>query len=353
MDTIKKYYSWAFGVAIAGMIGGFVLGFYQTGTFFGGLGVVLTVAILAILETSLSFDNAVANAKVLENWPKLWVDRFVNWGMPIAVFGMRGFFPIAIVSVTTGLSMLAVSKLALFEPAVYTTHLRAVHHEVSGFGGAFLFMVALGFLLAEKHVYWLEAIETRLTKLGQVEAIAAAITLVIVMLVSNLFDNPVHGSEFMRAGIWGVITFILVHGLGSVLGGEGDESGNKIVRAGVMGFAYLEVLDASFSFDGVIGAFVLTNYLPVIMIGLGIGAMFVRSMTIHLVEAKTLAEFRYLEHGAFWAIFALACLMFGSGVGYELPEWATGLIGAAFIGLAFLNSLSYNRREALSAATTN
>ncbi|PZR67659.1 MAG: hypothetical protein DI537_50060, partial [Stutzerimonas stutzeri] len=168
-----------------------------------------------------------------------------------------------------------------------------------------------------------------------------------------LFADPAHGSEFFIAGVWGVVTFILAHGLGSLLGGEGDEDGDDttsghggaIVKAGLAGFLYLEILDASFSFDGVIGAFVLTNYLPVIALGLGVGAFFVRSMTIHLVDAGTLAEYRYLEHGAFYAIFALAVLMFGSGIGYELPEWATGLIGAAFIGLAFINSLSYNRRN--------
>lgn len=351
METLNRYYRWAFIIAILGIISGFGVGIYQTGTIAGGFAVALTVGILAILETSLSFDNAVANARVLENWDKKWVDRFVNWGMPVAVFGMRGFFPIVIVSVTTGLGMWAVLVMALTNPAEYATHLKSVHHEVAGFGGAFLFMVAFGFFFEEKHVYWLEWAETRLTKLGQIEGVAAAFTLGIIAIVSSLFADTTHGQQFFFAGVLGVIAFILAHGLGSLLGGEDDEAGGKIVRAGVMGFAYLEVLDASFSFDGVIGAFVLTNYLPVIMLGLGIGAFFVRSMTIHLVEAKTLAEFRYLEHGAFYAILALAVLMFGSGLGYELPEWATGLIGAAFIGLAFINSLSFNRREALASAT--
>ena len=91
------------------------------------------------------------------------------------------------------------------------------------------------------------------------------------------------------------------------------------------------MLDASFSFDGVIGAFALSNNLFVIAIGLGIGAMFVRSLTIMLVEQGTLTEYRYLEHGAFYAIIALGVIMFLKTV-MPFPEAVTGLVGAAFIG---------------------
>ena len=90
---------------------------------------------------------------------------------------------------------------------------------------------------------------------------------------------------------------------------------------------YLEVLDASFSFDGVIGAFALTHNLFIIAIGLGIGAMYVRSMTIMLVERGTLAEYRFLEHGAFYAIIALSVIMFVQPL-MHIPEVITGLVGA-------------------------
>lgn len=350
MEILKKYYGWSFAFAIAAVLGGFAIGFQQSGTIAGALGVALTVTILAVLETSLSFDNAVVNARILSGWDAKWRQIFLTWGIWIAVFGMRIVFPIAIVSVATGINPLAITQMALLAPTEYAHHLHAIHHEVAGFGGAFLFMVAFGFFFEEKHVYWLEAIETRLTRLGQIEGVSAAFTLIIVLLVSKLFPDAAHGQQFFISGVWGVVTFILAHGLGSLLGGGEDDGENavagQVIKAGIAGFLYLEILDASFSFDGVIGAFVLTNYLPVIALGLGVGAFFVRSMTIHLVDAGTLAEYRYLEHGAFYAIFALAVLMFGSGIGYELPEWATGLIGAAFIGFAFINSLSYNRKTA-------
>ena len=118
-----------------------------------------------------------------------------------------------------------------------------------------------------------------------------------------------------------------------------------IVKGGIGGFLYLEVLDASFSFDGVIGAFAITSDVVIIMLGLAIGAMFVRSMTIYLVDKGTLDEFIYLEHGAHYAIGALAIIMLLS-MKFHVPELVTGLIGIAFIGLAILGSLKYRKDHA-------
>jgi hypothetical protein len=104
------------------------------------------------------------------------------------------------------------------------------------------------------------------------------------------------------------------------------------------------VLDASFSFDGVIGAFAITNDVVIIMLGLAIGAMFVRSLTVYLVERGTLDEFVFLEHGAHYAIGILALIMFAS-VKYEIAEWFTGLSGVAFIAVSLWSSIRYKRRE--------
>jgi hypothetical protein len=127
----------------------------------------------------------------------------------------------------------------------------------------------------------------------------------------------------------------------------GPETVQGVHRASAASFLYLEVLDASFSFDGVIGAFALTNNLFIIAIGLGIGAMFVRSLTVMLVEKGTLASYRYLEHGAFYAIGALALLML-VGTAVEVPDALTGLIGAVFIGLSLWQSIRYNRARQAS-----
>ena len=347
-----KYYKFSVAFAIFAVVLGYVL---------WGPAAALIIAVLGVLETSLSFDNAVVNARVLEHWDHKWRQRFLMWGILVAVFGMRIIFPVAIVSVATGIGPFAVTNMALNDPAAYAAHLKSVHHEVAGFGGAFLFMVAFGYFFEEKQVYWWEAIERRLTKFGQLEGVAGAVTLAMMAVISKLFSDPAHGTEFLLAGVWGVVTFIIAHGIGTVLG-SGDEDGDDadesnplapaVIKAGIAGFLYLEILDASFSFDGVIGAFVLSNYLPIIALGLGVGAFFVRSMTIHLVEAGTLAEYRYLEHGAFYAILALATIMFASGLGYELPEWATGLMSAGLIASAVLHSIVVNRREAATNSTT-
>lgn len=111
----------------------------------------------------------------------------------------------------------------------------------------------------------------------------------------------------------------------------------------LISFIYLELIDASFSLDGVLGAFALSKDIIIISIGLAIGAMFVRSLTIMLVEKKTLAQFIYLEAGAHWAIGALSILMLVSAV-REVPEVLTGLIGLLFIVGAFISSIMHNKK---------
>jgi hypothetical protein len=139
------------------------------------------------------------------------------------------------------------------------------------------------------------------------------------------------------------LTFLLVEVLGGVLD-KNEEAMSGAARGGLGAFLYLEVLDASFSFDGVIGAFALSHNLFVIAIGLGIGAMYVRSMTVMLVEKGTLAQFRYLEHGAFYAILILSVIMYFQTI-VHIPEVITGLGGAGLIGIALWSSIRWNRRN--------
>jgi hypothetical protein len=159
------------------------------------------------------------------------------------------------------------------------------------------------------------------------------------------------------SGVLGLCTYLLVSSLDSFFEQDDDEEeefGQKLEKGKalhVVGkqafflFLYLEVLDASFSFDGVVGAFAITSDPIIIAIGLGIGAMFIRSLTVFLVRKGTLSEYVYLEHGALWAIGALAVILLVT-IEYEVPELVTGLIGVAFIGAALLSSIYRNRREA-------
>jgi len=310
------------------------------GFFVGGLAGAATVLFLTVLETSLSFDNAVVNAGVLRNWDEVWRRRFLFWGILVAVFGMRLLFPVLIVAVTAGIGPLAAVKLAVSNPDEYARKLVAAHHQIAAFGGAFLLMVFLKFFVARhKTEHWFELLERPLTRLGKMEAIEGALTLIAILLVSRLLADPSRG-EFVVAGVWGVIAFIIAKGAAALLGGE--EESQQVVRQGAAGFLYLELLDASFSFDGVVGAFAMTNNLLVIALGLGAGAMFVRSFTLFLVDRGTLEHYRYLEHGAFWAIGALAVLMF-AGVKWHIPEAVTGLLGALLIVASIFSSIRARR----------
>ncbi len=317
------------------------------GYFIGGWVGVYTMSILAILEVSLSVDNAVVNAKILSSWDHKWRQRFIVWGMIVAVFGMRLIFPIVIVSVTTGLNPLAVLQMATYSPNEYAAALEAVHHEVLAFGGAFLMMVSLGFFLnTHKEEHWLTWFEKPLTKLGRIEAVEMVVVLLALYGVSSVLPQA-DQLKVLISGIFGLVTFIAVKGFASLMGSneEGEESAAEhIIKQGIGGFIYLEVLDASFSFDGVIGAFALSNNIFIIMLGLGIGAFAVRSITIMLVDRGTMATYRYLEHGAFWAIAALASIMM-IGVVFEIPEWFTGLVGALMILLALVSSIRANKKE--------
>lgn len=314
--------------------------------------------ILAIMEVSLSFDNAVVNASVLRNWNHFWKMLFLTVGILVAVFGMRLIFPILIVAVTADMGMMEVVKLALNDPMAYSARLMEHHPEIAAFGGTFLLMVFLNFFFDdEKETHWFRWIESKLAHLASVPAMSVFIALVAMLIMAAHVDEAKRLVVTM-AGIWGIVVYIGVKVLSHLLGGEPevDDNGNAVtqgadgvskgvVKAGIGGFLYLEVLDASFSFDGVIGAFAITSDVVIIMLGLAIGAIFVRSMTIYLVEKGTLEAYIFLEHGAHYAIGALAFIMITSGTGVHVPEVVTGLIGVAFIVWAVIASIQYNKRQ--------
>jgi len=343
-----KYFTTSFIVTGFGLAAGAGVGWYYRHTGEGILSTVFIVAVLSVLEVSLSFDNAVVNASVLRDMTPLWRHRFLTWGIAIAVFGMRLVFPLVVVSVVAWLNPWEALRLAALEPAEYARILTSAHIPLGAFGGAFLGMVCLKYFFdAEKVIHWIVPVERQLSRLGKFEAGALG----VMMVALYTFSRYVHAGEehaFLVAGIFGLVTFIVVDGIGAAM--EVDEDAMKNVhRASAASFLYLEVLDASFSFDGVIGAFALTNNLFIIAIGLGVGAMFVRSLTVMLVERGTLDAYRFLEHGAFWAIGALALLML-IGTVMDVPEVVTGLIGAAFIGLSIWSSIHYRRTTAGSGA---
>jgi len=309
------------------------------------------VIVLGIMEVSLSFDNAVVNASVLKDMDEKWRQLFLTVGILIAVFGMRLVFPIVIVAVATGLGIFEVIQMALQTPAEYSRHLMESHAGIAAFGGMFLLLVFLSFMFDdEKDVHWLGVIEEKMALLGRLEVMNIFIALAVLLGLQWIL--PIDDETRMTvlvAGLGGIVLYIAVSSLDVFFEDEaaGKAAVNTAKRNGLAGFLYLEVLDASFSFDGVIGAFAITSDVVIIMLGLAIGAMFVRSLTIHLVHKGTLDEYVFLEHGAHYGIGALAIIMLLS-IHWHISEIITGLIGVTFIGLSVYSSIRHKKQAALA-----
>ena len=331
-----SYFRAALAVTVIGLLLGVWVGWAFTGTLAGTLSIFLICAILAVLEISLSFDNAIVNANKLKTMRPVWRRRFLTWGILIAVFGMRIVFPLAVVVIAAKVGPWEAVRLAATDPGRYAEIMEGAELSISAFGGTFLMMVALNYFFdPEKDIHWLGRIERRFVDWSAIRGVEVAFVLALMLAFGALQEGE-EGPEFVVSAIWGLMTFLLVDVLGRVL--DSANAAGDAVRGGLGAFLYLEVLDASFSFDGVIGAFALSNNLFVIAIGLGIGAMYVRSMTIMLVEKGTLVEYRFLEHGAFYAILFLSVVMYANSV-FHVPEVVTGLGGVVLIGLALRSSV--------------
>lgn len=298
-------------------------------------------ALLSLMEVTLSFDNAVVNAAVLRGMEEKWQKRFLTWGILIAVFGMRLLFPLVIVAMATGLSMVDVGQLALDNPEEYSRHVLNSHISIAAFGGMFLLMVFFHYFFDEdKDIHWLEPIEKRLAKMGKLESVEVIIALTLLFGL-HLLLPPESRYEALMAGMVGVVLYVAVNSMTALLSG-GDEAGTALAYGGFMGFMYLQILDASFSLDGVIGALAMSKDIVIIMLGLGIGAFFVRSMTVYMVRKGTLDEFVFLEHGAHYGIGALAAIMLISMM-VHVSEVITGLVGAGFVGFSLISSIRHKR----------
>jgi hypothetical protein len=302
-----------------------------------GLTAFFTALLLVILEITLSFDNAVVNAKVLERMTPKWQRRFLTWGIFIAVFLTRAVLPILIVSASVVLSPWVVAKMALFDPGHYGELLESAKYTIYSFGGIFLTMVALKYFFdSRKERHWLHWVEKHLSKWGNIEAIEIALALSALALVAIYV--PGHELEILLAGIVGIVLFIIVQGIANSFA---VETSGAVASAGLALFVYLNILDAAFSLDSVVGAFALSTQLPIIIVGLGIGAYFVRALTVYMVEKGTLDALVYIEHGAHWAILGLALAMLAS-MFVEVPEPVTGLIGLSFLIVAYISSVRTN-----------
>lgn len=320
-----------FGFSIFLTVAGLMASFY----YFGIAGL-FTCAILIAIEMAFSFDNAVVNAKILERLSHFWRQLFLTVGMVVAIVGMRFVFPIIIVMITAGLGWHEVLDSALNHPEQYAEYLEEAHPMISAFGGSFLMALSLYFFFdVAREELWLKRIEGPLQKVKGAAWMPAILTTLLVVVISRFVD---HSETVLKAGLLGAITYVAMKGVIDGLG-KLAPSDQKIYSgwAAFLAFMYLQLLDASFSFDGVLGAFAITDKIILIAIGLGVGAIWVRSMTIYLVDHGILNNYKYLEHGAHYAILILAAALFIS-LFHEVPDVVTGITGIGVIVASFIAS---------------
>ncbi|MBL1100078.1 DUF475 domain-containing protein [Streptomyces coffeae] len=373
---LLKTFGWSFAVTAGGLA--------LAGVLWGWKGLAI-VGILSILEISLSFDNAVINAGILRKMNAFWQKIFLTVGILIAVFGMRLVFPVVIVAITAKLGPIEAVDLAINDKEKYEHLVTAAHPSIAAFGGIFLLMIFLDFIFEERDIKWLAWLEKPLAKLGKLDTFSIVVALGVLLIAATTVATDVaHGggdksSTVLLSGVAGLVTYLIVGGISGYFEDkleedeeedDEDESDEKSGKdnadekavaanggqrggATVMGlagkaaffmFLYLEVIDASFSFDGVISAFAITNDIFEIGLGLGIGAMYIRSLTVYLVRKGTLDDYVYLEHGAHYAIGALALILIVT-IKYEIHEVITGLVGVVLIGASYWSSVVRNRRE--------
>ncbi|MFD7861704.1 DUF475 domain-containing protein [Streptomyces sp. NPDC057682] len=362
---LLKTFGWSFAITVLGLIAAW---------FYGGWEAFGVVAILSVLEISLSFDNAVVNAGILKKMSAFWQKIFLTIGVLIAVFGMRLVFPVVIVAISAKLGPIEAIDLSFNDPDRYKELVTDAHPAIAAFGGMFLLMIFLDFIFEDRDIQWLRWIERPLAKLGKVDMLSVCIALIVLLISALTFAGNAHqhggghadkAETVLLAGVAGLITYLIVGGLSGYFEDKLEEeeereheeeeeakrSGKKISAIALSGkaaffmFLYLEVLDASFSFDGVIGAFAITNEIVLMALGLGIGAMYVRSLTVYLVRQGTLDDYVYLEHGAHYAIGALAVLLLIT-IQYQINELITGLVGVVLIAWSFWSSVRRNKAEA-------
>ncbi|MCX5396753.1 DUF475 domain-containing protein [Streptomyces sp. NBC_00102] len=365
---LLKTFGWSIAITALGLV---------AAAFYGGWQAFGVVAILAVLEISLSFDNAVINAGILKKMSAFWQKIFLTIGVLIAVFGMRLVFPVVIVAISAKLGPIEAIDLSFNDPDRYKQLVTDAHPSIAAFGGMFLLMIFLDFIFEDRDIQWLRWIERPLAKLGKVDMLSVCVALIVLLISSLTVATHAHQhggahadktSTVLLAGVAGLITYLVVGGLSGFFENkleeeeerehEAEEEARKsgksaaapVVLAGKAAFfmfLYLEVLDASFSFDGVIGAFAITNEIVLMALGLGIGAMYVRSLTVYLVRQGTLDDYVYLEHGAHYAIGALSVILLVT-IRYEINEIITGLVGVVLIAWSFWSSV--RRNKALEAA---
>ena len=295
------------------------------------LSIVLIIAGLCLFETITSIDNAIINAEVLSTMGERARKWFLLWGLLFAVFAIRGLLPWLIVWMSTP-SLGPIGALtATFssDPVVIAAIEQSAPILLMG-GGVFLLFLFFHWLFLEEKNFGLMGERYIATKGVWFFAIVSVLLAAIVWFALEKSPMMAFGA------VIGSTAFFIVHGFR-----QNAEAAERTMLHGNMSdiskIFYLEVIDATFSIDGVIGAFAFTMAVPLIIIGSGLGAFVVREMTIRNMDK--IKKYLYLKNGAMYSILILGCIMILDSFGFPIPFWVSPLLTFGVVGWFLLKSL--------------
>lgn len=301
------------------------------------LSALLTVAGLCLFETISSIDNAIINAEVLATMREKARKWFLIWGLFIAVFLIRGLLPWLIVwAVLPGLGPIgALTATFSSDPAVHQAIETSTPILLIG-GGTFLVFLFFHWLFLEPKHYGLRGEKFFMRQGVWFYAVVSILLTAIVWFA--LQQNPL----MAFGAVVGSTAFFITHGFKE----NAAQSERELMREGLSDISkifYLEVIDATFSIDGVLGAFAFTLSVPLILLGNGLGALVVRELTLGNIER--VKKYIYLKNGAMYSILFLGAIMLSDSFGLHIPSWFSPVITFGVIGFFFLKS-----RRAMPAA---
>jgi len=290
--------------------------------------IIVIVIGLTLFETISSVDNAVVNADVLATMSPRWRRWFLVYGILAAVFVVRGFLPLAIVYASTpGLGLVgAFTATFSGDPTVKEVIERQTPILLAG-GGIFLVLLFLHWLFTETKKYAF-FIERHIHKHYYFWFYAVASVLLLTIVWATVRMSPL----IALGAVCGSTGFFIVSGFKK----NAEEKERQLAAGNLSDMSkvlYLELIDATFSIDGVLGAFAFTVSVPLILIGNGLGALVVRYFTVHGV--KTVQKYAYLKNGAMYSIGLLGVIMLLESFGRHVPSWTAPLITVAVVGLFF------------------
>jgi len=297
----------------------------------------LIVLGLAVFEIISSADNAIINAEVLSTMSAKGRRWFLLWGILFAVFVVRGFLPLLIVWLTLPEFGFLGALTATFssDPAVH----RAIEGSAPVLlmsGGIFLVFLFLHWLFLEQKEYGMIGERFFYGKGLWFYAVASVILCLVVWFSLRI------GSMLAFGGVIGSTLFFITSGFKA----NAERTEKSLMQSSLTDLSkilYLEVIDSTFSIDGVLGAFAFTLAVPLILVGNGIGAVVVRQLTVGNIE--NIRRLRYLKKGAMYSILFLGIIMLVDAFGFEVPSWASPLLTFVTVGYFFVKSLRFLKRQ--------